>query len=113
MNSAIGHGSSGGRCWRSRGKWRINTRTSSLLHSQKLASSSRSSSGVNRSEEKIVVGASDTVSPCAGWRLRRRGFMAVRSLLLEEVHTRYATASLPPPCVEGKAGPLRREGVEE
>ena len=44
-----------------RGKWRISTRTSSLLQSQKLASSSRSSSGVSRSEEKVVIeGSSST-----------------------------------------------------
>src|SRR5688572_707873 len=76
MNWAIGHGSSGGRCCRKRGKLRISTRTSSLLHSQKPASNSRSSSGVSRSEEKIVVGARATGSPCAGRRLRVRGFMA-------------------------------------
>src|SRR5262245_35774528 len=78
MNWAIGHGSSGGRCCRSRGKCRISTRTSSLLHSQKPVRSSRSSSGVRRSEEKmVVVGSRTTTSPCAGGRLRRRGFIAV------------------------------------
>jgi hypothetical protein len=40
------------------GKCRIITRTSSLLQSQKLVSNSRSSSGVNRSEEKVVTDGS-------------------------------------------------------
>src|SRR4051794_18571248 len=82
MNWAIGQGSIGGECCRRRGKFRFRTRTNSFLHSQKLPSSSRSSSGVKRSEEKIVVGAMETESPCAGWRLRRRGFMASCSPLL-------------------------------
>src|SRR5262249_17988620 len=81
---AIGQGSMGGRCWRNRGKCRISTRTSSLLQSQKLARSSRSSSGVSRSEEKIVVvGSRVATSPCAVERLRRRGFIAVLPNLQE------------------------------
>ena len=55
MNWAIGQGSSGGLGWPAgRGKWRISTRTSSLLQSQKLVRSSRSSSGVSRSDEKVA-----------------------------------------------------------
>ncbi len=74
----MGHGSKAGRCWRRREKLRISTRTNSLLVSQKSASSARSSSGVNRSEEKIVVGATGVVvSSVTGWRFRRRVFMAV------------------------------------
>src|SRR5690242_6363230 len=47
-------------------------RASSLLHSQKLASSSRSSSGVSRSEEKIAGGTIETAfSSGAAWRFRR------------------------------------------
>ena len=55
------------------------TRTNSLLVSQKSASNSRSSSGVSRSEEKIVVGATGVGSSVTttGWRFRRRVFMAV------------------------------------
>src|SRR5216684_9164944 len=78
MNCAIGHGSSGGRCWRSRGKCRMRTRTSSLLQSQKPDSSSRSSSGVSKSDEKTVgVGATATFPVSSADRLRRRGFMTV------------------------------------
>ena len=44
------------------GKWRSSTRTSSLLQSQKLVSSSRSSSGVSRSEEKVVSEVSSTLA---------------------------------------------------
>src|SRR5438876_386381 len=54
MNWAIGQGSIGGllaRRWR---LCRVMTRTNSFLQSQKLDSNSRSSSGVRRSEEKVV-----------------------------------------------------------
>src|SRR5690349_17151865 len=73
----MGQGSRAGRCWRRREKLRISTRTSSLLVSQKSASNSRSSSGVRRSEEKIVVGATGVGSSVTGWRFRRRVFMAI------------------------------------
>ncbi len=92
----MGHGSRGGRCCRKRGKPRISARTSSLLHSQNPPSNSRSSSGVSRSEEKMVVGASETVSPCAGWRLRRRGFMAAIPCLENELEL---TSNGDPWCV--------------
>src|SRR2546421_3622538 len=76
MNWAIGQGSSGGRTARSsEGKWRSNTRTSSLLQSQKLVSNSRSSSGVSRSDEKVVTADSDTLAVCPD-RLRLAVFMA-------------------------------------
>src|SRR3954463_4291917 len=76
MNWAIGHGSSGGRLARSSvGKWRSSTRTSSLLQSQKLVSSSRSSSGVSRSDEKVVTEVSATLADCPD-RLRLTVFMA-------------------------------------
>src|SRR5262245_30700022 len=54
MNWAIGHGSNGGRLARRCGYCRSSSRTSSLLQSQKAARSSRSSSGVRRSEENVV-----------------------------------------------------------
>ena len=55
--------------------------TSSVLQSQKLASSSRSSSGVSRSEENVttVVGSMATVVPGAARRFRCGGFMAIFS----------------------------------
>src|SRR5687767_4448016 len=82
MNWAIGHGSSGGRCERSLGKKRMRALTSSLLHSQKIAKSSRSSSGVSKSEEKMVVEVSMTIvlSGAFAGRLRRWVFMAVLPL---------------------------------
>src|SRR5262249_52060685 len=56
---ASGHGSNGGRLARRLGYCRNRIRTSSLLQSQKLERSSRSSSGVKRSEENVVrVGVS-------------------------------------------------------
>src|SRR5262252_3163772 len=78
MNWAMGQGSSGGRWARKRGKCRINTRTNSLLCSQKVDRSSRSSSGVRRSEEKMVVGGEPTTigSTGAGWRFFRWVFMS-------------------------------------
>src|SRR5438477_11754247 len=75
MNWAMGQGSSGGRWARRRGKWRSSTRTNSLLQSQKLVSSSRSSSGVSRSDEKVVTVGSDTLAVCPD-RLRLAVFMA-------------------------------------
>src|SRR5438067_9573831 len=79
MNWAIGHGSSGGRWARSRGKWRIKRRTNSLLCSQNRARSSRSSSGVSRSEEKIVVlgwrGTGSSGATLGAGRLRRWVFI--------------------------------------
>src|SRR6516164_3528954 len=77
MNWAIGQGSCGGRCERSLGKWRIITLTSSVLQSQKPVNNSRSSSGVNKSEEKMVGVAKETVFPGAARRLRRLAFIAV------------------------------------
>src|SRR5262249_40652391 len=77
MNWAIGQGSNGGRCERNRGKWRIRTRTNSLLHSQKPVSNSRSSSGVSRSEEKIVGEVKEIEFSGASWRVRRCVFIAV------------------------------------
>src|SRR5262245_8536876 len=78
MNWAIGHGSRGGRWARKRGKCRIKTRTNSLLCSQKVERSSRSSSGVRRSEEKMVVGGEPMTigATGAGWRLFRWVFMS-------------------------------------
>src|SRR5437660_638457 len=55
----------------------MSIRTSSLLVSQKSARSSLSSSGVNRSEEKMVVGVTADCSSVVGWRLRRRVFIAI------------------------------------
>src|ERR1700692_3715140 len=82
MNWAIGHGSSAGRWARSFGKYRMRALTSSLLHSQKVASNSRSSSGVSKSDEKMVVVVSmATEISGAGWRLQRWVFMAVPSHL--------------------------------
>src|SRR6266849_5392284 len=77
MNCAMGHGSCGGRCCRRRGKWRMRTRTSSVLQSQKSESSERSSSGVSRSEEKTVVGVTATsfVADFAAGRFSLRDFM--------------------------------------
>ena len=85
MNWAIGHGSSGGRCGPQLvGKWRIRTRTSSLLQSQKLVSSSRSSSGVSRSDEKVVGERFGRPWPTAriayAWRSSWRPFSADASL---------------------------------
>jgi hypothetical protein len=76
MNWAIGQGSSGGRQARnSLGKCRRSTLTSSLLQSQKLVSKSLSSSGVSRSDEKVVKGDSATLADCPE-RLRLAVFMA-------------------------------------
>src|SRR5262245_37115508 len=76
MNWAIGQGSSGGRlAWSSRLYVRTRTRTSSLLQSQKLVSSSRSSSGVSRSDEKVVRDESATLADCPD-RLRLAVFIA-------------------------------------
>src|SRR5437764_15484294 len=77
----------------------MRTRTSSLLFSQKVASSSRSSSGVNRSEEKIVVVESNETasSGAAVRRLRRWVFMAVLPLDNQETSraTQRESRSLP------------------
>jgi hypothetical protein len=62
MNCAIGHGSSGGRDALSSGEWRIRTLASSVLQSQKLVSSSRSSSGVRRSDEKVIIDGSSSTA---------------------------------------------------
>ena len=48
-------------------------RTRSVLHSQYAARSSRSSSGVSRSEEKVTWGEISIVSPVVARRLRRIG----------------------------------------
>src|SRR5579884_1347860 len=78
MNWAIGHGSNGGLCERKRGKCRIKSMTNSTLVSQKPVSNSRSSSGVNKSEEKIAGGVKETAGSGAfGWRFRRWVFMVV------------------------------------
>src|SRR5262245_51369937 len=75
----MGHGSRGGRCWRKFGKWRIRTRTNSLLQSQKLVNSSRSSSGVSRSEENVVRGEIVAALAEAKVRLLRTAFMLIDS----------------------------------
>src|SRR6476469_3105899 len=94
MNWAIGQGSSGGR-WAcsSRGKLRKSTRTSSLLQSQKLVNSSRSSSGVSRSDEKVVNEDSATLAVCPD-RLRLAVFMAA---FLSERSERVVGKELPGP----------------
>src|SRR5260370_1135875 len=90
MNCAMGHGSGAGRCARMRGKCLIRTFTSSVLFSQNVAKSARSSSGVSKSDEKMVVVASkDTFSSGAsGGRLRAFVFvvMAVLPLDLPRFH---------------------------
>src|SRR5262245_26112445 len=79
MNWAIGHGSSGGRFARKCGKCRIKTRTNSLLQSQNVVSSSRSSSGVSNSEEKVVTGVSTIclTDDTACFFFRTGDFMAI------------------------------------
>src|SRR5262245_35201693 len=78
MNWAIGHGSNGGRLARRCGYWRRRMRTSSLLQSQKAASSSRSSSGVSRSDENVVrAGVSETGSATTAARFFLTDFMAI------------------------------------
>src|SRR5262249_8717965 len=54
----------------------MRARTSSFFVSQKSASNSRSSSGVSRSDEKMVVGVTADISSVSG-RLRRRVFVAI------------------------------------
>src|SRR5439155_17531601 len=76
MNWAIGQGSMGGRCERSRGKCRMSSLTSSLLHSQNPFNNSRSSSGVSRSEEKISGDETTTDSSRATGRFLRWVFIA-------------------------------------
>src|SRR5262249_42497306 len=103
---------SGGRCARRRGKCRIMTLTSSLLHSQNDANSSRSSSGVSKSDEKMVVGTTETAesSGAAGWRFRRRAFITVfpfvKLSLGPTLQRRVWTAGNLSPTVE----PRRRQG---
>src|SRR5260370_25567991 len=76
MKWGSGQGSMGGRCERSRGKCRMSSLTSSLLHSQKPFNSSRSSSGVSRSEEKIFGDETTTDSSRATGRFLRWVFIA-------------------------------------
>src|SRR5262245_26830206 len=77
MNWAIGHGSNGGRLARKFGYCRSRIRTNSLLQSQKLERSSRSSSGVKRSDENVVrVGVSVVVSATTDSRFFLADFMA-------------------------------------
>src|SRR5438477_9247764 len=77
----------------------MRTRTSSLLFSQKVASSSRSSSGVSRSDENmVVVESKGTVSSGAAVRrLRLFVFMAVLPLQNQETSraTQRESRSLP------------------
>src|SRR5260370_21074850 len=85
----MGHGSNGGRNCRRFWKWRIRTRTNSLLQSQKLVSNSRSSSGVSRSDENVVSG--ENVATTLGVtrvRLLRTAFISVRSFLEKGVGRR-------------------------
>src|SRR5712691_7554868 len=77
MNCAIGQGSMAGRCALNRGKLRIKIFTSSVLQSQKFVKSSRSSSGVSKSEEKIVVGGAETSLSSGRRRLRFGAFIAM------------------------------------
>ena len=56
----------------------MRVRTSSFLQSQKLESNSRSSSGVNRSEENVVrVGVSEALSVATVDRFFFADFMAI------------------------------------
>src|SRR5947208_628659 len=78
MNWAIGHGSNGGRLARRCGYCRRRMRTSSLLQSQKLERSSRSSSGVRRSDENVVrAGVSVVGSVTTDARFFLADFMAI------------------------------------
>src|SRR5437868_1293105 len=83
MKLAMGQGSIGGACWRSSRKCRTISLTNSRLVSQKLFRSSRSSSGVSRSEEKVVMlGVSCLMPEVTRCRCFFAGFVGVAVVVI-------------------------------
>src|SRR5438132_347339 len=86
--------------------------TNSLLHSQKVASKARSSSGVKRSDEKMVCVVSIAIASSGAFfrRLTALVFIAVFPLLKEVKEPRSGCVQDAFPCPEEKRRTARATG---